>query len=157
MGAFSGLGFAIDGRRFAIDVAGVITVLPVPPLRALDHVPAWVAGLIRFHGQLTPVIDLCRIHAGRPARPTLGTRLVVVRYAAAGGDRTLALIAEDVIDMVTLDDEHLQPAGIEAADAPWLGPLGPTSTGELVQVVRIESLLPDDVRAILFRAAAPPC
>jgi chemotaxis-related protein WspB len=145
------LSFAVEDRRYAIDVASVVTVLPVPPLRPLDLAKPSVVGVFAFRGELVPVIDLSIVHAGRPSRRAFSTRVMVVRYPVGDGDRrSLGLVAEDVTDVVDIDEATLGPTPLDAPNAPWLGPVALGPGGSLVQIIGVDRLLPAEVEQMLF-------
>lgn len=146
--------FSLGGRRYGIGIEMVTAVLPVPPLRPLAGVPAWVAGLMQFGGRLVPVIDLARAHGDSPVSRTFGTRIMIVKYPMDDGPpRWLGLMAERVSDIVQIDGSTLQSPGVRSS-LPWLGRLGPEGDGTLVQLVEVGDLMPEAVRALLLRAEA---
>ncbi len=143
--------FSIDERRFALPATEVVAVVPVTPLRAIDGTPAWVAGLLAHLGTLVPVVDLCWLHAGRPARPAFASRIVIARYPRpGGGERHLGLLAEHVTDVAQLAPDAWQDPGLAMPDTPWLGPVADLGGGVLAQRVSVPDLLPQDVRDRLF-------
>jgi chemotaxis-related protein WspB len=144
--------FHLDQDRYALDAAEVVEVLPFGPLKALPNTPAWVAGMFSYHGQPVPVIDLSALALGRPAARRLSTRTVLVRYPladAANGSRLLAIVVEKATRTIRRDPADFTDSGVATPNARYLGPVASDSAG-LVQWIRVEGLLPDDVRAILF-------
>jgi chemotaxis-related protein WspB len=109
-----------------------------------------VTGVFRYHGQLVPALDLCQLHGDRPSRRAFGTRLVLVRYPRGSVATLLGLVAEDVTDVVEIDRAAFQPTGVVTGEAPWLGPMGPDPTGSLTQLIRVEDLLSEAARDLLF-------
>ena len=147
--------FSVDDKRYGIGADDVSAVLPLAPLRRLDLVPAWVAGLLSIKDRMVPVIDLCALHHGRPCRRAYSTRIILVRYPGEGDrEYALGLIAEDVTGVADLDQDRVQPAGIAQPEAPWLAGLGTDDAGGVIQLVTVSALLPEDVRARLFKDQA---
>jgi chemotaxis-related protein WspB len=143
--------FSLGSQRYGIGIELVTAVLPVPPLRPLAGVPAWVAGLMRFGGRLVPVIDLAMAHGEPPVSRAFGTRVMIVDYPLGDGQsRWLGLMAERVSDIVQIDASTLQAPGV-IGSLPWLGRLGPEGDGTLVQLVEVANLMPEAVRALLLR------
>ena len=142
--------FSVDDRRYALDAADVIAVVPNGPLRPIDAAPPWVAGILGFSDQLVPVVDLCQLQVGRSSRRAFSTRIVLVRYARPAGDeRTLGMRAEGVTDVIDVAPGQWRDSGLATPDTPWLGPLA--EMGErLVQRIAIQDLLPPAVRERLF-------
>jgi chemotaxis signal transduction protein len=69
----------IDGRRFALDCAETVEVLPLVSHRPVGAGPAWLLGLIDVRGELMPLVDLSAIIAGHPTEPRRACRIVVLR------------------------------------------------------------------------------
>jgi len=142
--------FEVDGQKYGLDVNQVVKVLPAVRLRQLPRVPDCVAGVFRYRGAMVPVIDLCQLIKGRPAAPLLSTRIILVRHPGPSGEgRVLGLLAERATD--TLDTGATEPlsSGVATPEAPYLGGIS-TSGGEMVQYVRVEHVLPADLRDRLF-------
>ncbi|MFM0326704.1 chemotaxis protein CheW [Caballeronia glebae] len=146
--------FTLGTDRYLLDSAQVERMLPLAPLKALPGAPAWVAGVLDYEGASVPVIDIAALALTRPSHERLSTRLALVAYPRRGGDgaRThhrLGLVLEQATRTVTFDAASFADAGIDTPHARYLGPLTRDEQG-LLQWVRIEHLLPDDVHALLF-------
>ena len=142
--------FEVAGQRYALDIAQVIEVVPAVRLRRIPQAPAYVAGVFRYRGAMVPVIDLSHLMGGPPASRRFSTRILLVQHPGPSGiGRVLGLLAEGATD--SLDDAgHLQvSAGVAVPETPYLGGLITTAAGT-VQHVRVEHLLPDEVRERLF-------
>lgn len=145
--------FTLDNDRYVIDSSQVERMLSLVPLKALPGVPDWVAGVLDYEASPVPVIDLAALALGRRSHERLSTRLALVCYpheTATGVEHErLGILLERATRTVTLDAAAFKPAGVEATNARYLGPLARDDQG-LVQWVRIEHLLPEHVRAQLF-------
>jgi chemotaxis-related protein WspB len=151
--------FHLDQDRYALDAAEVVEVLPCVPLKALPNTPAWVAGVFSYHGRPVPVIDLSSLALGRPAAERVSTRMVLVHYPladAANSSRLLALIVEQATRTIRRDAADFIASGVATPQARYLGPVASDAAG-LVQWIRVDGLLPDYVRAILFVDEAERC
>ncbi|WP_339476398.1 MULTISPECIES: chemotaxis protein CheW [unclassified Pseudomonas] len=147
--------FSIDNERYALQAIDVVEVLPRLPLKPIARAPSWVAGVFAWRGTVVPVIDLCALTFGQSAEARTSTRLVLVRYQ---GDtqqtgQVLGLILEQATDMVRCDPADFKPYGLDNHQAPYLGPVREDAQG-LLQWVRVNDLLDESVRALLF--PAPP-
>jgi chemotaxis-related protein WspB len=145
------LQFRMGGDRYALDVHEVVEVLPLQRLKQLPEAPAWVAGVFAHRGALVPVLDLGVLAYGQPAQARTSTRLVLVDYPLAGESRWLGLILEQATDTLRCRPDEFRDYGLEQGEARYLGPVY-QGTGGLVQRIRVEDLLPIEVRALLFPA-----
>lgn len=154
--------FEVARERYGIEAACVVEVVPAVPLRAVPGTVPGVAGLLRFRGELVPVVDLGVVWAGRPSPGRLSSRIVVCELATSEGAAAdeasrarprIGLLAERVLRLASVD-----PDAAEAGD----GPKTPGARGlgrivrdgeALLQLVRVEDLVPADVLATLVREA----
>ncbi len=146
------LTFTAAGEPYALDVAGVVELVPRVGLRAIPHAPAYLAGLLGYRGGVVPVIDLGLLLGSSPSVDRLGTRIVLVKSSAGGqnrgeepGDpdhtsRLLGLIAEQVIDLVEVGPDQIAPAAVHLAQAPYLGAIARTDRG-FVPLISISALV----------------
>jgi len=127
------LTFTAGGERYALDVAGVIELVPRVGLRAIPHAPAFLAGLLGYRGEVVPVIDLGLLLGSSPCADRLSTRIILVKSTTGGqnqgeaargpgrGDaHLLGLIAEQVSDLVEVGPDQVVPVPVHLPQAPYL-------------------------------------
>lgn len=143
--------FHLGKDRYVLDGSQVEQVLPLMDAKAIPGAPRGIVGAINYHGEPVPLIDLAELTLGRAAAPVMSTRIILVRYAGANGvEHRLAICAERVVETMRRDPQAFVATGVEAGTPPYLGPVAADAQG-LVQWVRAENLLSDEIRAILFR------
>lgn len=150
--------FTLGADRYLLDSAQIERMLPLAPLKTLPGAPAWVAGVLDYEGASVPVIDLAALALARASHERLSTRLALVTYPrrdehGVTTPHRLGLLLEQATRTVTFDAASFIDAGIDTPHARYLGPLTRDEAG-LLQWVRIEHLLPDDVQALLFAGSA---
>ncbi|MBS4086820.1 chemotaxis protein CheW [Pseudomonas rustica] len=143
--------FRIGSERYALRATEVAEVLPRLPLKPIARAPKWVAGVFAYRGAVVPVIDLSALTFGQPAEARTSTRLVLVHYRPDESQpgQWLGLILEQATDTLRCNPQDFQPYGLDNREAPYLGPVREDAQG-LVQWVRVNDLLDDGVRALLF-------
>ena len=72
--------FKLENERYGLDASQVAEVLPLVDLKRIPQALPEVAGVLNYHGELVPVIDLCKLVPGKPASPRLSTRIILVTY-----------------------------------------------------------------------------
>ena len=142
--------FNVGEQRLALPTVVIVEVLPRYELRPVALAPASVIGLLPFRGALVPVVDLCRLVLQRDCRPLLSSRMIVVSVPHGGSRRQVALLAENVLDLVPVGDTV---SGLQLADAPWLGDHLVEPPG-LPQLLDPSRLLPDELAALFVADAA---
>jgi len=138
-------------ERLAVPVTGVLEVVPAVRLHRPAGAPDWIAGVFRYRGAVTPVIDLPRLAAGSTGAVRLSTRIVLVEFPTPGGPRPLGLLAERVTDLGELTPAGAEYAPATAGDGPDLGPMVADSEG-VVRLPAVERLVPAGHRDALFGA-----
>jgi len=144
--------FHIGADRYGLPLRQVRRVLPLLELKGIPLAPDCVAGLLNLHGAPVPVIDLARISGGAPSRQHFDTRIVIVDYTDPERNvHALGLMAERVRGVQDVGQQDLAPGGVQAA--PFLGQVAGDAHG-MVQLIEVNALLPEELRARLFRAEA---
>lgn len=128
------LHFQIGEDGFALAADQIVEILPLVELKKARHAPEAVAGSFDYRGRFVPVIDLCELELGRPARRRLSTRIIVTRLPD-DESTVVGLIAENATETLRRDPGDFAPFAS--------GPRG------LVQRVDIESLLPARLRTFV--------
>ena len=153
----------VGERRFAIDCAEVLEVVPVVAHRPAGIGPKWLLGLFNLRGALVPLVDLSGIVDGSTTPMRMGARIVVMRLDAELFDATLpdgaanriGLLVPEIVGPFRRD--FAAPGahpGFPFAGAPHLGPTI-ADEGGLVQLLRCRRILEGDaVLRELPRAAS---
>ncbi|MES2130575.1 MAG: chemotaxis protein CheW [Pseudomonadota bacterium] len=137
--------FHIGPDRYGLPLTAIARVLPAVELKHIPLAPAWVAGLLDFHGAPVPVLDLSRLAGLAPQQACFDSRIVLAHYQG----RLLGLLAEHVVGTLALDAARLADSGVKSA--PFLGQVSGLEGG-MLQLVDVTHLLSDEVRALLFPA-----
>lgn len=149
------LTFTVADQDYAIESRRVVEVLPLVPARPLPRTPAYVRGIFTYRGDLVPLVDLGVRLADQPPAERLSTRVIVVDFRPPGAvaPRRLGLVAEHVVSIRSAEDAEASLPPLDLSAAPFLGRLLRLG-GRTVQLIEIDRLLPDDLAAGLFPAAA---
>lgn len=91
--------FDLAGERFAIDVSGVLEILPEYRLTKVPHALPFVKGVMNFRGSVVPVIDMGlrlyeRNHTGEQPM------VMIVETDGSNGKRLLGLQVDGVMDVI---------------------------------------------------------
>lgn len=149
------LTFTVAGQDYAVESRRVVEVLPLVPARPLPRMPDYMRGIFTYRGGLVPLVDLGLRLADRPPAERLSTRAIVVDLKPPAGcpPRRLGLVAENVISIRSAEDADAALPALDLAAAPFLGRILRLG-GRTVQLIEVDRLLPDELAAGLFPAAA---
>jgi chemotaxis signal transduction protein len=93
--AAGGVLLRLGGSRFAVAMADVAEVTPLPSVTRLPGAPEWLSGVANWRGRMLPVIDI-RSLVGVPVTPLATSARLVVVAAGSRGELTAGLVAEAV-------------------------------------------------------------
>lgn len=142
--------FYLGGDSYALDSRQIVEVVPMVTLKPLPRSPIYLAGLFKYRGRVIPVIDLRALIRDAPCNRRLSTRILVVDYPARDGSfHSIGLIAERIMETISVQESELVSPGIEIEETPYLGKIL-CREHEMIQCVRVERLLPEFLRAALF-------
>ena len=97
--------FETDGEEFALDVANVIEIIPLPTITYVPHVADYVKGIINLRGDIVPVISVRARFLKPKIDYTDASCIVVIRH----GEFTLGLIADAVHGTITIPEDQISP------------------------------------------------
>jgi chemotaxis-related protein WspB len=143
--------FQIGPDRLALDVRRVKEVVPRVRLRPLACSPPWLAGAFVYRGRVVPVLDLHRLTGAGDCPPHLSSRIILVPFPGAGGERLIGLLAAQVADLRDLEPTA-EALRLPAEEGPDLGPVLADAEGVL-RLLDLDRLLPATVQGQLLALA----
>lgn len=137
------------GARYAVDMANVAEVVPVPVLTRIPGGPTWLSGVVNWRGRVLPVIDLRPLVGAALSPLPTSARLVVLAEA----DVEVGIVADMVPGLLDCNSHDLEP--VPATIAPGIAPLvrgvvdvdGPVALLATDAVLRLREQLPAARRA----------
>jgi purine-binding chemotaxis protein CheW len=129
--------FRLGTQAYALPISRVQEIQQLVAVIQLPDTYRALVGLVNLRGEVVPAIDF-RLLVGMPSRPySLQTPMVIVR----SGEQLVALIVDQVDDVVVLPDDCLQPpARLYALADKMIGMC--RLRDELVYLLDIEALVP---------------
>jgi purine-binding chemotaxis protein CheW len=99
------ISFAIDHEQYGVDIMAVREIKGWTGVTHLPNQPDYMRGVLNLRGTMVPIIDLrCRFGQGlTEAGPT---HVVIVVQV---GIKTVGLLADQVLDIIAVDAEQIQP------------------------------------------------
>ena len=102
--------FRVNDFDLAVPISQVREVVRPLPITALPGGPAFLEGIVELRGAILPVVDLRKRLGQTVPSPTLEdtARLIV----ASIDGKILALVADEVTEVVRLDSSEVKPAPV---------------------------------------------
>lgn len=129
--------FEVEDQVFAIDIMAIREIRAWTPTTRLPHVPHYVAGVVNLRGTVLSVMDLAARLGWRQTEATSRHVIIVTQV----DEQFRGLIVDAVTDIVTLDQESMQPPPATSAETvvPYLE--GLASIGDrMVMVLDLKRL-----------------
>ena len=99
------ISFAIGDEQYGVDIMAVREIKEWSGVTQLPNQPDYMRGVLNLRGVMVPIIDLrCRFGQGT----TEATPLHIVIIVAIGS-KLIGLLADRVLDIVSLDGAQIQP------------------------------------------------
>jgi purine-binding chemotaxis protein CheW len=97
--------FRVERREYALPLQHVLHVLQMVAITPVPEGPAWLLGVVNWHGRVLPVMDL-RARLGLPTQPA-GLDTPLILFQAENG--TAALVADAMVDVLTVPLASVDP------------------------------------------------
>ena len=127
--------FSLQGHEYALPVGSVVEALRMVAVTPVPEAPPWLVGVINLRGRVIPVMDL-RARLGLPPLAA-GLNTPIIIAEAAG--RTIGLIADAMVDVLTLPASMVQPPDTLDASNPFILAVA-HSDGRLIMILGLKQL-----------------
>jgi chemotaxis-related protein WspB len=141
--------FETSDGRYALDSKYIVEIIPLLKTKRIPAAPAFVKGMINYHGVPVPVFDFSAIEGGESSRAFYSTRIILVNYPLDDDEKLVGLIAERATDIIKCKESDIRSAGI-LLEKESLAGSGDTAQGELVQLFDVKRMIPEDVLRELY-------
>ena len=147
------LTWTTSGRAYAIDTGRIVEVVPVVDVRRMDHVEAWLRGLMNHRGRLIPLLDTKALLSGSTVELRRSSRIIVVQLDPDDRSSMCGLLVESVrnVEEIDFSDETTHP-GLANPETAYLGKIALVDD-EAVQVLEPEKILKPEQREVIFGRA----
>lgn len=106
------ISFRIDVQEFCVDIMVIREIRGWTPATALPRTPAFMRGVINLRGAVLPIVDLAA-RLGFPSTEASARHVIIV---AQIGTQLVGLLVDAVSDILTVDDDAIQPPPEVASD-----------------------------------------
>lgn len=139
--------FSLDEPRYALHVSEVVRVVRAVDITPLPNAPGIVSGVINFHGEIIPVVDIRKLFRLPPREMRLEDQFIIARTSK----RLVVLVVDSVNDVHQLDHHQIVNAGEVFPFTKYLS--GITSKDhDIILINDLEKFLSLDEERILEKA-----
>lgn len=136
------LTFIINGDEYGLEISYVMGIIKMVPITKVPQTPDYIEGLINLRGELIGVIDV-RKRFNMPTREYDDlTCIIYISYS----DYILGMIVDDVLDTVTIAEEHIcPPPSVKLSYAnQFIRNIGQLADGKIKLLIDLERFLAQD-------------
>jgi purine-binding chemotaxis protein CheW len=134
------ISFRVGDQEYCVDIMAVREIRGWSPATTLPQSPSYMRGVINLRGAVLPIMDLAA-RLGMPViEPTVRSVFIVVK----AGDRTVGLLVDAVSDILSINDDMVQPTPDVACDAVRSFVRGIISIeGRMISEISLDRILPE--------------
>ena len=134
------ISFRVGDQEYCVDIMAVREIRGWSPATTLPQSPGYMRGVINLRGAVLPIMDLAS-RLGMPVlEPTVRSVFIVVK----AGDRTVGLLVDAVSDILSVNDDMVQPTPDVACDAVRSFVRGIISIeGRMISEISLDRILPE--------------
>ena len=134
------ISFRVGDQEYCVNIMAVREIRGWSPATSLPQSPSYMRGVINLRGAVLPIMDLAA-RIGMPmVEPTVRSVFIVVQ----AGDRTVGLLVDAVSDILSINDDMVQPTPDVACDAVRSFVRGIISIeGRMISEISLDRILPE--------------
>ncbi|WP_421739595.1 chemotaxis protein CheW [Caulobacter sp.] len=134
------ISFRVGDQEYCVNIMAVREIRGWSPATSLPQSPSYMRGVINLRGAVLPIMDLAA-RIGMPmVEPTVRSVFIVVQ----AGDRTAGLLVDAVSDILSINDDMVQPTPDVACDAVRSFVRGIISIeGRMISEISLDRILPE--------------
>ncbi|KRB58950.1 chemotaxis protein CheW [Rhizobium sp. Root708] len=99
------IAFRVGDQEFCVNIMSVREIRGWTPATAMPHSPSYMKGVINLRGAVLPIIDLSARLGMTAAEPTARHVIIVAQVRT----KVVGLLVDAVSDILTVNQEHVQP------------------------------------------------
>ncbi|MEW8974084.1 MAG: chemotaxis protein CheW [Tissierellaceae bacterium] len=102
--------FKLRDQYYAISTENVEEISKNISITKVPNAPTWVEGLVNLRGNVVTLINLCKLLQQEDS--SCYNNIIIIQNE----EEKVAIIVEDVVEVVDIEEEDIQKIGEEAAD-----------------------------------------
>ena len=98
--------FRLGETRFGVEIRQVLRIVRLTPITRVPRAPHFLEGIVNYHGQAVPVVDLKkRLALSDESAYGDAARILIVEL----GEQTIGMLVDIVAGIARLPDEAIEP------------------------------------------------
>ena len=106
--------FRLNETQFGVEISQVLRIVRLTPITRVPRAPHFLEGLINYHGQVVPVVDLKkRLALDSGEQYGDAARFLIVELEASvelgRAEQSIGMLVDAVVRILRLPDESIKP------------------------------------------------
>jgi chemotaxis-related protein WspB len=140
----------VDSNRYALSAKDVVAIVPLVSMHDVPKAPEYIVGILNYHGNSVPVIDIRALLAGKKSENRLSTRIVIIKFEDENnGQRLIGVLAEKLTEVTRVEESEFMASGVQNDNAKFLGDVATDEQG-ILQRLQVSEILPKQAQQMLF-------
>ena len=98
--------FRLNETQFGVEISQVLRIVRLTPITRVPRAPHFLEGLINYHGQVVPVVDLKkRLALDSGEQYGDAARFLIVELET----QSIGMLVDEVVRILRLPDESIEP------------------------------------------------
>jgi purine-binding chemotaxis protein CheW len=135
--------FKLGAEEYGLEILKVKEIIGLMEITRVPRVNDFIRGVINLRGKVIPVIDLRLKFGMEKTTATDQTVIIVVQLNLNGGELTMGILVDEVLEVLTLDGEQIEPPpnfGTDAFDLEFILGVG-KAEGRVIFLLDIDRVL----------------
>lgn len=138
-GARELIAFCVGDQEYCVDIMMVREIRGWTPATALPHAPDYVRGVINLRGSVLPIVDLGARLGLEVPEPTSRHVIIIAQL----GDQISGFLVDAVSDILTIQDEQMQPTPDVASEMAKTFVQGVLALeGRMIRLIDLSQVMP---------------
>lgn len=101
--------FKLAEEEYGLEILKVREIIGLMDITRVPCAEGFVSGVINLRGKVIPVIDLRLKFHMAGCQPTEQTVIIVVQYFLHGQSRTMGLLVDQVLEVLSIEASNIEP------------------------------------------------
>jgi purine-binding chemotaxis protein CheW len=102
--------FKLANEEYGLQILKVREIIGLMEITHVPRTPDFIRGVINLRGKVIPVIDLRQKFQMAACEATDQTVIIVVQYACAGHQITMGILVDQVLEVLSIAADQIEPA-----------------------------------------------
>ena len=109
--------FKLAEEAYGLAILKVREIIGFMEITRMPRMQEFIRGIINLRGKIVPVVDLRLKFGMPPTEPSDQTVIIVVQYASRGRDVTMGILVDQVLEVLSIEAEQIEPPPSFGGDA----------------------------------------